>query len=617
MVAFQENGMTMIMDWDTFDYTYGDANMPDPAQRDLDAVLPQVTRVCVLDGAMFRGRAMGGRVLLDLDDAGAIQDLADCLQIVEDPNTFGHCACLGGPTMELYSGPEHLATIGLQHGRAIRWKKWLHDAQLRTGDRLTRWLHDRGVEPRQLEAIYQRGNNFLAAGASSRSQNEAMQLGSQAVERAQKGDLTAAVELCTRALSLDPDQMGVYALRGQLHFHLGRLPEAAADCSAAIERGFRSSEIYFIRAVVRDGEGRTKEALADCSMALHLDPEHAAAYNSRGFIRNRLGLADEALLDFTEACRLAPNWALPYLNRAGLHHERSEIDASLSDYDRAIELLTRATPARAGEDADSSLAQAFLRRGEARRDAFRDEEAEADFDEAQRRRPAAAAEYLGEMWLRRNEFDRALEAFSRLVALRPQDAIGYRGCGMARMAQGDLERAAADFSTAIRLEPDAGSTFFLRAQIRLRQERAGEALADNSEHLRLNPSDAKAFLFRASLHKQRNAPAAALEDLNAAHHAAPDNPQVCNNLAWALATCSDSRLRDGARAVALARQACEATDWKHPFCLGTLGAALAETGAFSEAIKWQTQALEQYPDEEIPAGRTRLERYRAGQPHRE
>src|SRR5437899_3807105 len=163
MVAFQQGGVTVMMDTDAFDYTYGDAEGPDPAQRDLDALLTRATRICVLEGPMFQGRAVGGQILLDLRGANALRDLASCLQIVEDPRTFNHCQCLGGPTMELYAGLEHIATIGLQHGKAIRWKQWYHDAQLQDGDRLTRWMIDRGVDPAQLEAIYRRGNNFLFA----------------------------------------------------------------------------------------------------------------------------------------------------------------------------------------------------------------------------------------------------------------------------------------------------------------------------------------------------------------------------------------------------------------------------------------------------------------------
>jgi tetratricopeptide (TPR) repeat protein len=618
IVAFQQGNATMIMDLDAFDYTYGDADGPNPAQRDLDALLPRVTRVCVLEGAMFRGRAMGGRVLLDTRDAGAIRELANCLQISEDPQTFGHCHCLGGPTMELYAGGEHVATIGLQHGGAIRWNHWYHDAQLQEGERLTQWLHKQGVDPAQLESIYHRGDNFLFSEGqmSSGSRKEAQQLAMQAEERAQRGALAQALELCGRALALDSDSPNAYALRGQIHYQLGRVAEAAADCTAAIDRGFRHAEVYFIRAIALDGAGRLEEALADCAMALHFNPEHAGTYNSRGLIRSRMGKLDEAQSDFAKAIRLAPKWFLPYLNRAQLHHSRRQFDEALADYDTAIDLARAASPPAQAE-ADATLAILYCRRGDAHYDQFQEEEAEGDFTEARGCHPAAAADYLGDMWLRRNNFGRALEAYGQLVAVCPQEPRGYLGRGLAEEAQGDLNQAAADYSTAIRLQPEGGTGLILRARVRQRQGRADDALADLSAHLRLHPEDAMAYLFRASLHKEQKALTAALEDLNAAHRLAPDDPQVCNNLAWMLATCPDAQLRDGPRAVALARQACLATDWKHAFCMGTLGAALAETGQFDEAIRWQTKALALYPESEKAAGRSRLEHYRAGRAYRE
>ena len=64
MVAFSQGNALMVMDIDAFEYTYGEADGPDPAQRDLDAVLEKVTRVCVLEGAMLQGRTMGGPVLV-------------------------------------------------------------------------------------------------------------------------------------------------------------------------------------------------------------------------------------------------------------------------------------------------------------------------------------------------------------------------------------------------------------------------------------------------------------------------------------------------------------------------------------------------------------------------
>jgi tetratricopeptide (TPR) repeat protein len=618
MVAFSQGAMMMIMDRDAFDYTYGDADGPDPAQRDLDALLPQVTRVCVLEGAMFRGRAMGGPVLFDSRDESAIQELASCLKIVEDPSTFTHCACLGGPTMELYAGLEHVATIGLQHGRAIRWKQWYHDAQLQAGDQLNRWLHDRGVDPARLEAIFHRGDNFLVgeSEASGAHGEEVQKLLADAQERARQGKLADALPLCTRALALDPERTEAYALRGQIHHHLGQLAEAGADCSIAIDRGLRQADVFYVRAIALDGAGRMEEAVADCSMALHLNPEHAGAYNSRGLIRGRLGRLDAAVADFSEAVRLAPKWFLPYTNRGQLHHGRGQLDLALADYDWAIEFFQDETAGRPVTPGDPTLAVMYCRRGDVRREIDREKDAEADFAEARRRHPGATANYLGEMWLRRNNPTQAVEEFTQLIRLHPQAVQGYLGRGVAREALGELEQASEDFSQGIRLQPDGGGYAF-RGRVRHRQGRSDEAMADVTEHLRRYPNDTMAFLLRARLHRERGALPEAFADLTAAYQAAPDNPYVCNQLAWMLATCSDDRFRDGPRAVALARQACEATGWKQAPCLDTLAAALAETEAFDEAARWQRQAVELSSEEEKTTRRTRLERYQAGQPYRE
>jgi Flp pilus assembly protein TadD len=96
----------------------------------------------------------------------------------------------------------------------------------------------------------------------------------------------------------------------------------------------------------------------------------------------------------------------------------------------------------------------------------------------------------------------------------------------------------------------------------------------------------------------------------------PDWPEALNNFAWLLATTPDAQLRNGARAVVLAEQACRLTDFKQPLLLGTLAAAYAEAGSFDEAVQTAGKAIalaaaENHPDL-AKRNQELLELYRTG-----
>jgi tetratricopeptide (TPR) repeat protein len=619
------SGAATIMDREMFDYLYEESQAPDPSQRRLDEMLQKVTRVRALACGMFRGRALGSEVILDTTDPKALARLRQTLKILESPHTFDHCGCLGGPTLEFFANQELVATIGLHHGHAIRWAEWKHDAHLWDGRGLNDWLIQNGIDAALLDILNQNQYDagalmgvapmgFQRRGPALLSPAE-QRLRLVELRRVRGGDLEAALRDCQQELGAQPDLAFGYAVRALIHYQQGDQTRCIADCTEAIRLGLCEAEIFFTRAVVQDYLGRPQEALADCTAALEIDPQHVNAYNSRGLIRARMGQLDEAQADLSQAIRLAPKWFLPYLHRGQVYYNLGEIKMAVADYDQAIHLLKEMPPGGQANEAGSPLALVYCRRGEARYDQFQEEEAEDDFAEARRLDPGSAAGYLGDMWLRRSQFGRALEVFSQLIQSSPKDHRGYTGRGMAREALGELEQAVADYSSAIRLE-SSGVGYALRARVRQRQGRMDDALADLSEHLRLHPNDPMSYLSRSDLYKQRGELAEALNDLNTAHRVAPDDPLVCNNLAWMLATCPEEGLRDGNRAVALARQACLATEWKNPYCLDTLAAACAETSAFDEAVRWQIKAVDLSTEDLKSARKERLQMYQAGQPYR-
>jgi len=97
--------------------------------------------------------------------------------------------------------------------------------------------------------------------------------------------------------------------------------------------------------------------------------------------------------------------------------------------------------------------------------------------------------------------------------------------------------------------------------------------------------------------------------------------EALNNLAWLLATCPEASLRNGGEAVQLAEQACALTQNRRTIMVGTLAAAYAEAGRFSDAVATAQKACDRASifkeDEVLARNRELLELYRAGRAYHE
>jgi Tfp pilus assembly protein PilF len=386
-----EDGTLTLMDRDTYDYQYGESKLPDPAQRDLTELLPRVTRVRALSGGMIRGEAVTSAVLLDTSDPEALKAFRRCFSIVEDPQSFGHCACLGGPTLELFAGAEPVATIGLQHGNAIRWSAWKHDAQLWEGERLTTWLVENGAHPSLIDLLYQNPFPFTGGRVDDIGTEPLSQV-RQRVFMAQTflglNNLPGALAECDALLAEDPTLGDAYEIRAHVRKRTGKIELGLADFSKAIEHQERPANALFGRALLLDHLGRREEAIDDCTRAIELDPDHKNAYNSRGVIRMMLGQLDLALPDFNMANLLDPDWEMPYLNRAQLGLFSSNWESAAVDYTLAIEKMESS----AAGSKSPLLALLYWNRARAYGQLGDAAQAAADQREALRRDPTLASQ---------------------------------------------------------------------------------------------------------------------------------------------------------------------------------------------------------------------------------
>jgi tetratricopeptide (TPR) repeat protein len=94
-----------------------------------------------------------------------------------------------------------------------------------------------------------------------------------------------------------------------------------------------------------------------------------------------------------------------------------------------------------------------------------------------------------------------------------------------------------------------------------------------------------------------------------------------NDLAWLLATCPEASLRNGSRAVELARELEQLSGGNLPEILDTLAAAYAEAGRFGEAVESAGRALKiaaSQHDKLLADGiQTRLRLYETNLPYHE
>jgi protein O-mannosyl-transferase len=184
-------------------------------------------------------------------------------------------------------------------------------------------------------------------------------------------------------------------------------------------------------------------------------------------------------------------------------------------------------------------------------------------------------------------WDQAIDYYRRVLQVRPDFPQALNDLGVALQHQGRLEEAGAQFAAVMALDPRDGAAYANLASLRLKQNRPEEAIAQ----------------FRA------------------AHRRTPYNPQVINNLAWLLATQTNAALRNGPEALALAERAATLTGRTNANVLGTLAAAYAELGQFTNAVAAALQAEQlaraARDTNSLAAKTARVALFRSGQPVRE
>lgn len=122
--------------------------------------------------------------------------------------------------------------------------------------------------------------------------------------------------------------------------------------------------------------------------------------------------------------------------------------------------------------------------------------------------------YLGGIYQRRGQNDKALEAYNQGISLSPSIDLLLNRASL-YLQTNNSERAKADYDSVLELSPENEEALFFRAYILSTQRRHKEARADYNKLLEINPQHEDARLGLALLNNKDGRPHEAMEQLNA------------------------------------------------------------------------------------------------------
>jgi len=162
-------------------------------------------------------------------------------------------------------------------------------------------------------------------------------------------------------------------------------------------------------------QGKYNEAIQDLTFVIENDTTVFGlkfAYINRGFAKNGLEKYSEAIEDFDKAIEIDPNDMASFIDRAKAKQKLNDIDGAIADYNHIISV----------ENSGEQVEAAFY--------------------------------YLGLIAYYKQEYEKSVEYYSKLIELAPNDYEAFYIRGAAKGMLMDTKGAIADYDKAIKYNPN-------------------------------------------------------------------------------------------------------------------------------------------------------------------
>ncbi len=301
--------------------------------------------------------------------------------------------------------------------------------------------------------------------------------------------------------------------------------------------------------------GNLDGALENLRAALGvLQRRRASSPSSRAFVHNNIGnnfarrnQVDDAIAEYRQCINLRPDFGNAHVNLADMLSQKRDWSGALAEYERALLLEPK------DADAQHRAGVALLRLG-------RDEQ--------------------------------AIASYKKALVIEPRFSAAAVDLGNALFGRGRIDEAAGYYRLAAESDPRNADAHFNLGRIYLGQRRLADAAREYQSVVSITPDDIDAHNDLANALSAEGSNKSAAAEYEKALQLAPQSVSVLNNFAWLLATATDPKVRDPARAINLAEKAAVLAPRPHALIFHTLAAACAAAGKTADAITAAERAEE-------------------------
>ncbi len=402
-----------------------------------------------------------------------------------------------------------------------------------------------------------------------------------------RGKVDEALAMARATIAKDAKYAGAYISLGNALGEKGDLAGAAEAFRCAIEieprnhvamgnLGNALSEI--------DPPKHLDEALALCRKAVELAPNHAIGHLGLGNVLFHQERIDEAIAEYRKAAEIEPTFVEAHYNLGQLLWKQKRVDEALAAYRRTVEL--------APDHADARWGMALALNG---KNEFR--ESASELREVLRIRPGIARVHLTLAGVLKDlgDKDGALENYRRAAELEPKVALHQLMLGLAYHRAQRYAEAASTYRAALEIDPKSSMTFGVLGDVLERQGLHEEAENAYRSAIGLDSKYSDAYQGLGAALASQGKLREAIDARELGIRRGKPDADAASDLALLLTTCADETLRDGARAVELARRAAELEpqNVRHQ---RVLGAAHCRAGKWQAALDALKRADEIAPD---------------------